>query len=203
MQSDDQRAIQRPMRRAMRVAVSADDGSGLDSVVSPHFGRCPYFIVVDLAGCEVQQVTAVANPYYSHHQPGQVPRFIREHGADVMLTGGMGRRAISLFGQYGIEAVTGAAGTVRRSLEQYLGGALQGAKPCRESMEHAHEHKDASVHAGVPDSASSLAESVDAVYEEDEVGRLREEVDMLQQQLDDALARMKALGGDAQKESPG
>jgi predicted Fe-Mo cluster-binding NifX family protein len=183
MQPDNQRA----MRRAMRVAISADDGSGLDSVVSPHFGRCPYFVVVDLEGCEVQQVAAVANPYYSHHQPGQVPRFIRERGADVMLTGGMGRRAISLFGQYGIEAVTGAAGTVRRSLEQYLGGALQGAQPCRESLEHAHEHEGLALHMGL----------ADAGYEEDEVGRLREEVEMLQQQLDAAMSRLEALSGNA------
>lgn len=179
------------MERTLRVAVSADDGSGLDSVVSPHFGRCPYFIVVDLEGCDVQRVTAVTNPYYSHHQPGQVPRFIREHGAHVMLTGGMGRRAIALFEQYGIQAVTGAAGTVRRSLEQYLGGALQGAQPCRESMEHAHEHEEAA-----PQARALEAESTEAMYEEDEVGRLREEVEMLQQQLDDAMARLEDLGGD-------
>jgi predicted Fe-Mo cluster-binding NifX family protein len=129
----------------------------------------------------------VPNPYYGHHQPGQVPRFIRERGADVMLTGGMGRRAIAMFEQYGIEAVTGASGTVRRSLEQYTGGALQGAQPCRESMAHAHQHQDAAPSAGPPDLA----------YEEDEVGRLREEVDMLQQQLDEAMERLKALSGDA------
>jgi predicted Fe-Mo cluster-binding NifX family protein len=174
----------------MRVVVSADDGSGLDSVVSPHFGRCPYFIVVDLEGCEVQQVAAVENPYYRHHQPGQVPRFIRERDADVMLTGGMGRRAIGMFEQYGIQAVTGASGTVRRSLEQYLGGVLQGAQPCRESLEHAHEHEAVVPHTGDPKMGSA-----DAAYEEDEVGRLREEVEMLQGQLDEAMARLRALSG--------
>jgi predicted Fe-Mo cluster-binding NifX family protein len=184
------------MQRAIRVAVSADDGSGLDSVVSPHFGRCPYFIVIDLEGCEVQQVTAVANPYFSHHQPGQVPRFIRERDADVMLTGGMGRRAIGLFEQYGIQAVTGASGTVLRSLEQYLGGALQGAQPCRESMQHAHGHEGVAPHPG-----ASQTGSADAAFEEDEAGRLREEVEMLQAQIDEAMSRLKALSGDAQEES--
>lgn len=180
----------REIQGALRVAVSADDGNGLDSIVSPHFGRCPYFIVVDLEGCQVQQVTAVENPFYRHHQPGQVPRFIREHGADVMLTGGMGRRAIALFEQYGIQAVTGAASTVRRSLEQYLGGGLQGAQPCRESIEHAHEHEHEAV---ALDTGAPGAGSGDAVYEEDEVGRLREEVEMLQQQLDAATDRLTSL----------
>ena len=160
----------------MRIAVSADDSRGLEGVVSPHFGRCPYYILVDLEGQEVKQVNAVANPYYSQHQPGQVPGFIHNQGADVMLTGGMGRRAIGFFQQFGIEAVTGASGTVRRALEQYLGGELRGAEPCRESLEHAHEEIPA-----------------EGEYEQGEAGRLREEVEMLRQQLDEVMGRLDGL----------
>jgi predicted Fe-Mo cluster-binding NifX family protein len=57
-----------------------------------------------------------------------------------MLAGGMGQRAVSFFQQYGIEAVTGASGTVRRSLESYLGGELSGVEPCAESQHHHHEN---------------------------------------------------------------
>ena len=32
----------------MRIAVSADEDSGLDSAVSHHFGRCPYYVLADL-----------------------------------------------------------------------------------------------------------------------------------------------------------
>ena len=160
----------------MRVAISADDSNGLDSVVSLHFGRCPYYVLVDLDGREVSQVSAVENPYYGRHQPGQVPGFINSQGADVMLAGGMGRRAIGFFQQYGIQAVTGAAGSVRHALEQYLGGTLQGAEPCRESIEHAH--------------GEVVAEGG---YEEDEAGRLREEVEMLQQQLTRVMEHLDRL----------
>jgi len=163
----------------MRVAISADDSNGLNSVVSPHFGRCPYFVLVDLDGREVKGVQAVSNPYYGSHQPGQVPQFIHSQGADVMLTGGMGRRAIAFFEQYGIQAATGASGTVRHTLEQYLGGQLQGAQPCRESLEHAHG-----------ESEETLAGDE---YEQDEVGRLREEAEMLQQQLAQVVDRLDRL----------
>jgi len=156
----------------MRVAVSADNNNGLDSVVSPHFGRCAYYVLVDLDGREVSRISAVENPAYGQHQPGQVPGFIKRHGADVMLSGGMGRRAIGFFQQFGIQAVTGATGTVRHALEQYLGGALQGAEPCGVSVEHGHE------------------EIADDGYEEDEAGRLREEVEMLQQQLAEVMERL-------------
>jgi predicted Fe-Mo cluster-binding NifX family protein len=160
----------------MRVAISADNSDGLNSVVSPHFGRCPYFVLVDLEGQVVKAVQAISNPYYGNHQPGQVPGFIHSQGANVMLTGGMGRRAIMFFEEYGIEAATGASGTVRHTLEQYLGGALQGAAPCRESLAHDHEE--------------SAGESE---YEEDEAGRLREEIEMLQQQLNEAMGRLDKL----------
>jgi predicted Fe-Mo cluster-binding NifX family protein len=160
----------------MRIAISADDSNGLDSIVSPHFGRCPYFLLVDLEGQEVKTVQAVDNPYYGNHRPGQVPAFINSHDVNVMLTGGMGRRAIMYFEQFGVQPVTGAAGTVRQSLERYLGGGLNEAAPCRESVAHAHEHDD-------------------GAYEKDELGRLREEAEMLRRQLDEANARLDKLEG--------
>ena len=163
----------------MRIAISADDSNGLESVVSPHFGRCPHYILADVEGQEVKAVQAVGNPYYGQHAPGQVPGFIHSQGVHVMLTGGMGGRAIGFFEQYGIEAVTGAAGTVRHALEGYLGGQLRGVEPCHESIEHGH---------GEP--ALNPVEE----YEQDEVGRLREEADMLRDQLDEVAARLDKLG---------
>lgn len=163
----------------MRIAVSVDEERGLSSIVSPHFGRCPYYVLVDLEGQEVQQVTAVPNPYYDQHQRGKVPGFIHSQGAEVMLTGGMGRRALALFEQYGVEAVTGAYGTVQRALEGYLGGELRGADACGKSMGHGHEHEPAGEQ-----------------YEQREVGRLREEAEMLQRQLAEVMKRLDHLAED-------
>jgi len=125
----------------MRVAISIDTNDGLDSIVAHHFGRCPFFALVDLEGDEIKEVEVVENPHYAHHQPGEVPGFIHEHNANVMLSGGMGRRAIDFFQQYGIEIATGANGTVRNTLQEYMDGKLIGAAPCRESVEHEHGHQ--------------------------------------------------------------
>jgi predicted Fe-Mo cluster-binding NifX family protein len=124
----------------MRVAVSSENNQGLESIVSPHFGRCPYFILIDLNGEEVSAVQAIENPFFGQHQPGQVPGFIQSQGVDVMLTGGMGRRAIGFFQQFNIKPVTGAQGTIDFALKQYLAGALQEAEPCAESEEHHRHH---------------------------------------------------------------
>jgi predicted Fe-Mo cluster-binding NifX family protein len=122
----------------MRIAISAEDNTGLDSPISAHFGRCPYFILVDVEDQEVKTVGAVDNPYYSSHAPGQVPAFIHSQGADVMLAGGMGHRAVAFFQEYSIQPVTGASGTVRQALQNYLGGELQGVEPCVENHDHHH-----------------------------------------------------------------
>jgi predicted Fe-Mo cluster-binding NifX family protein len=127
----------------MRIAIPAENKDGLDSLISPHFGRCPCFILVDVEGQEVKALTAVDNPFYGNHAPGQVPAFISSQETDIMLTGGMGHRAVSFFQQYGIEAVTGASGTVRQALQSYLGGELSGAEPCAESEQHRHHHHHA------------------------------------------------------------
>ena len=165
----------------MRIAVSADNKNGLDSVVSPHFGRCPHFVLVDLDDHDVREVREVDNPYYGHHQPGQVPALINSLGANVMLTGGMGGRAIMFFEQFGIEGVTGAYGTVRQSVERYLGGQLKGAAPCKESEEHGHG-----------DSAS-WQDPAGTEYEKDELGRLKEEADMLRQQLEEVEGKLNRM----------
>ncbi len=120
----------------MRIAVSVENQDGLDSRVAHHFGRCPYFALVDVDGREVLSVQIIENPFYSGHQPGQVPSFIAQQKADVMLSGGMGGRAIQFFEQLGVHAATGATGTVHDALTRYLGGELRGAAPCADSDHH-------------------------------------------------------------------
>ena len=163
----------------MRIAFSCDDDRGLEGVVAHHFGRCPYYTFVDVENGKVRNVDVVSNPYYSQHAPGVVPDFIHSQGADVMITGGMGSRAVAFFNQYGIEVVTGASGTVRYALEAYLQGRLRGAEPCGESRHQAQGWRapQAGLHA----------------YERDEMGQLREEIAALRRQLAEALERLATL----------
>jgi predicted Fe-Mo cluster-binding NifX family protein len=160
----------------MRIAISADDANGLKSVVSPHFGRCPYFVVVDIDDGTVTSVREERNPCFPQHQPGQVPRFIKSLDADVMIAGGMGRRAIMFFEELGIEGVAGAYGTVQQALDVYLSGQLRGAEPCAESR----AHTDKEYHRGV-------------AYEQDDIGRLREEAELLRAHLREATKRIDEL----------
>ena len=94
------------------IAVAAEDDRGLDGEVSAHFGRCPYYVLVEANGNTVAGSRVVANPYVDLHRPGVVPRFIRDLGTNVIIAGGMGPRAIEMFHGFGIDVATGATGSV-------------------------------------------------------------------------------------------
>ena len=124
----------------MRIAISAESNNGFESTVGQHFGRCPYFAFVDIEGKEIKGINVIVNPFFAGHEVGQVPGFIHEQGADVMLSGGMGGRAIQFFTQFGIDTATGANGTVKQAVTEFLAGKLRGTAPCAESVEHGHGH---------------------------------------------------------------
>ena len=87
----------------MRIAFSALTDQGLESPISPHFGRCPFYVFVDLDGeNQVIGVNAISNAHAKKHDPGQLPAYIRDQGADVMISGGMGGRAVNFFHQFNV-----------------------------------------------------------------------------------------------------
>lgn len=124
----------------MLIALSAETNQGLESQVAGHFGRCPFFALVEVEGVEIQSIKIIENPYYVTHQPGQVPDLINQQNVDVMVSGGMGGRAIQFFNQYGIKTATGASGTVAEAVASYLDGNLNEASSCAESHAHGHGH---------------------------------------------------------------
>lgn len=122
----------------MRIAVTAATDEALRAPVAQHFGHAPHFVLVDVVDGEVREARSIANPFLQGHQPGQIPQFLAEQGAEVVLSGGMGGRAIGFFEQFGIAAASGAAGTVADSVADYLAGRARGAEPCAESVAHGH-----------------------------------------------------------------
>jgi predicted Fe-Mo cluster-binding NifX family protein len=112
------------------IVVAAEDACGFDGQVSPHFGRCPFFLLAEANGTTAAVSEVVPNPYRGAHQPGAVPRFIRDMGADVIIAGGMGPRAIEMFHSFGIDVATGVTGTVTTVLGAYLRGEHHSVVPC-------------------------------------------------------------------------
>ena len=93
--------------------------------VAQHFGRAPEYIFVTIEDNKVIEKKALNNP---GHSVGSVPQFINAQGATSMITGGIGRRAIDFFAQYGIEVIKGINGTVDDTIAKILDGTLEGGE---------------------------------------------------------------------------
>jgi predicted Fe-Mo cluster-binding NifX family protein len=124
-----------------RIALACEDDSGLEGQMSVHFGRCPYYTLVDVEDGDIIKTEVVANPYYNQHQPGVIPHFINTKQVHVMIAGGMGPRAIDMFGQFGIEVATGAMGKVGNVVAAYLRGEISGVQACEEHQGHCEGEK--------------------------------------------------------------
>ena len=120
-----------------KIALATEDSSGLEGTLSAHFGRCPFYTLVNVEGDRIVDFDVVANPHFPNHQPGVIPQFIHSQRADVMIAGGMGPRAIDFFNQFGIDVATGVQGKVRDIVEAYLRGEIQGIVACEH---HGHDH---------------------------------------------------------------
>lgn len=96
--------------------------------LSPHFGHCERFALVDVdsATCRVVGREDVAAP---PHEPGLLPAWLAQRGATTIVAGGMGQRAQGLFAEHGIEVVVGVdAGTPEMLVAAYLDGTLKGGR---------------------------------------------------------------------------
>jgi Mrp family chromosome partitioning ATPase/predicted Fe-Mo cluster-binding NifX family protein len=84
----------------LKVAIPLADG-----ILCNHFGHCEQFVLIDLKGKDIIQKELVTPP---PHEPGLLPRWLGEKGVNLIIAGGMGQRAMSLFAERGIKVMTGA-----------------------------------------------------------------------------------------------
>jgi len=84
----------------MRIAVPTAQGT-----LCPHFGHCEQFALVDVDDGKIVKTEYQTPPA---HEPGVLPAWLHQQGANVIICGGMGMRAQQLFAQNDIQVVYGA-----------------------------------------------------------------------------------------------
>lgn len=103
----------------MKIAMPVADGK-----LSMHFGHAAEFalIEVDMEKKEILGSELLAAP---PHEPGRLPAWLHDNGANLIITGGMGRRAQALFQDSGIEVIVGASSEApEKVVRAYLDGDL-------------------------------------------------------------------------------
>ena len=104
----------------MKIAIPCVDGK-----LAMHFGHCREFAIVEVNDQSHEIITTRMIPA-PDHQPGLLPRWLHEQGANVIIAGGMGSRAQSLFTEQDITVVTGApADEPEKLVSDYCAGKLE------------------------------------------------------------------------------
>jgi len=106
----------------MKIAVTST-GPTLDDNVEARFGRCPYFLIIDI---DTMQLEAIENPNLALGGGAgiQSAQLMSEKGVATVLTGNCGPNAFSVFSQVGIQVIVGVSGPVRNAVEQFKDGVL-------------------------------------------------------------------------------
>ncbi|GMU20676.1 MAG: hypothetical protein AMXMBFR13_07720 [Phycisphaerae bacterium] len=110
----------------MKIAVPVSNGR-----LCMHFGHCEQFALVE-ANPDTGQILKIDHLVPPPHEPGVLPRWLHEQGANVIIAGGMGQRAQQLFTANNIQVVVGAPSESAYELAlAYLQGTLKsGVNAC-------------------------------------------------------------------------
>jgi len=109
-----------------RVVIPVSEENGLESRLSEHFGRAPYFISVDIAeDGEVSNLKIVSNTSEHFGGMGKPPQRILQLKPNVVITYGMGPRALNIFQNARVAVLRTDRDIVREVISSYNRGSLE------------------------------------------------------------------------------
>jgi predicted Fe-Mo cluster-binding NifX family protein len=110
----------------MKIAIPLAEGK-----LTAHFGHCASFALIDVDD-QTQKMVKREDIPAPPHQPGLLPPWLAERGANMIIAGGMGQRAQELFARQGIRVLVGAPSeTPEKLVSDFFAGTLQtGVNAC-------------------------------------------------------------------------
>jgi len=124
-----------------RIMIPVEDENGFEAQVAHHFGRAPYFAMVELD--ENQKTSKVkTEPNKSEHMGGQAGHSHESFLAlkpDIVVAFGMGLGALRTFQDAGVTVLQATSNTVKGNIESFKEGKLGELSVGCENAHH-HEH---------------------------------------------------------------
>lgn len=120
----------------VRLVVPSSEEKGLDSRLSQHFGRAPFYIVVDLdENGNIISDSSIPNTSEHFGGVGVPPDRIIQLKPNALVTYGLGSKALAIFQTAGVAVLRTEANTVREVVSAYNNNELQ---ELTEGCQHAH-----------------------------------------------------------------
>lgn len=106
------------------ICIPTLDGSGLLAEVSMHFGKSPYFTLINIENGEIKEINVIESTG-KHGGGSKTPaEIIIDSKANVLICGNLGSKAISMLRSSGIEVFSGASGKVKDVIKEWKMGTL-------------------------------------------------------------------------------
>lgn len=107
----------------MKICIPTETNEGKDASVYGHFGSAPYFTIYDT---DSHTIDIVENGN-SHHEHGTCNPVaaIQGKAIDMIVTGGMGARAVMMLNAKGIKVFRAVPGTVAQTIMHCTANKLE------------------------------------------------------------------------------
>jgi len=125
-----------------RLVIPVEDKSGLDAQVAQHFGRAPYFVVIDLDE-KGQALNIKTEPNTGEHMggTGHPHDSLLALKPDVIVVFGMGPGGLRSFQNSGVTVLKAVDATVKATIDSFREGKLtEVAVGCEHAHHHHHDH---------------------------------------------------------------
>ena len=101
----------------MRIAVTYEDGQ-----IFQHFGHTEQFQIYEVENGTVKRAQTVSAAGSGH---GALAGFLKQHGVEILICGGIGGGARTALSQAGIQLFGGVSGSADQAVADFSGGHPQ------------------------------------------------------------------------------
>jgi len=109
----------------MKIAVSST-GKNLSSQVDEIFGRCPYFLIVEIDDKKVKGFEAIENKNVNQMDGAGIAtaQMVAEKNVSAVIAGSVGPRALDVLKQFDIQVYSGT-GLAKEVTQKFIEGKLE------------------------------------------------------------------------------
>ncbi|MCK5422118.1 MAG: NifB/NifX family molybdenum-iron cluster-binding protein [Deltaproteobacteria bacterium] len=111
------------MNEIVKIVIPAENDTG--KTLSAHFGRAPYFAWYVIENGQIKEEGVAKNTSDHFGGVGAPPETIKSLGGEVVISSGMGMRAIQMFQALGIAVLKGVSMDSLENVKAFIAGGME------------------------------------------------------------------------------